>query len=180
VLKLKVPIAEAYDEANGEFVASEFFTLELEHSLASLSKWEAEYEKPFLGEQDKSNEEILGYIVAMTLNDDVPAEVYGKLSEENLYQVNRYINSKMTATTIHEIAQQRKSREVITSEIIYYWMVSLQIPFETQHWHLNRLITLVRVVNLKNSPPKKVGRKTAAQQQRDLNAARRAQLGTRG
>jgi hypothetical protein len=177
VLTLKVPMAEAYDEAKSEFVASEFFTLELEHSLA---KWESEYEKPFLGEQDKSTEEILGYIVSMTVTEDVPSEVYANLSDDNIAAVNRYINAKMTATTIHEVAQQRRSREIITAEIIYHWMVALQIPFETQHWHLNRLITLVRVCNLKNSPPKKVGRKTAAQQQRDLNAARRNQLRTTG
>lgn len=180
MLTLKVPMAEDYNEETGEFVPSQFFTLELEHSLASLSKWESEYEKPFLGEQDKSTEEILGYIVSMTLTEDVPSEVYAKLSDDNIAAVNNYINAKMTATTIHEVAQQRRTREIITAEIIYHWMVALQIPFETQHWHLNRLITLVRVCNLKNSPPKKVGRKTAAQQQRDLNAARRNQLRTTG
>jgi hypothetical protein len=173
-------MAEDYNEATGEFVPSQFFTLELEHSLASLSKWESEYEKPFLGEQDKSTEEILGYIVSMTVTKDVPAEVYVKLSDDNIAAVNKYINAKMTATTIHEVAQQRRNREIITAEIVYHWMVALQIPFECQHWHLNRLITLVRVINLKNAPAKKVGRKTAAQQQRDLNAARRNQLRTTG
>lgn len=173
-------MAEAYNEETGEFVASEYFTLELEHSLTSLSKWEEKYEKPFLGDQDKSTEEILGYIVCMTLTENVPAKVYLNLSAENITQVNRHINAKMTATTIHELDRQTRGREVITAEIIYYWMVALQIPFECQHWHLNKLITLVRVINLKNAPPKKVGRKTAAQQQRDLNAARRAKFGTSG
>lgn len=173
-------MAEGFDNEKQKFVVSEYFTLELEHSLASLSKWEEQYEKPFLGEQDKSTEEILGYIICMTLTENVPAKVYLNLTAENIALVNRHINAKMTATTIHELDQVRRGREVITAEIIYYWMVSLQIPFECQHWHLNKLITLVRVINLKNAPPKKVGRKTAAQQQRDLNAARRAKFASTG
>lgn len=171
---------EGFDNEKQKFVVSEYFTLELEHSLTSLSKWEEKYEKPFLGEQDKSSEEVLGYIVCMTLTENVPAKVYLNLTPENIAEVNRHINAKMTATTIHELERQTRSREVITAEIIYYWMVALQIPFECQHWHLNKLITLVRVINLKNAPPKKVGRRTAAQQQRELNAARRAQHATRG
>jgi hypothetical protein len=180
MLTLEVPLSEAFDNETKKFVTGEVFVLELEHSLASLSKWESHFEKPFLGQGDKSTEETIWYVKAMTLTPDVPEEIYDKLSSANLRAITQYINAKMTATTISEHGPQAKSREVITAEVMYHWMVALQIPFECQYWHLNRLLTLVRVCNIKNAPPKKVGRKTAAQQQRDLNAARRAQMGTRG
>jgi hypothetical protein len=132
LLTIKVPVGEGFDNEKQKFVATEFFTLELEHSLASLSKWEAIYEKPFLASEDKSTAEVIGYILAMTRTPNVPAEIYTKLSPDNLKQVNEYINAKMTATTITELNPQRGRAEVITSEIIYYWMVSLQIPFECE------------------------------------------------
>jgi hypothetical protein len=180
MLTLEVPLSESFNEETKKFVPGEVFVLELEHSLASLSKWESHFEKPFLGKGEKTTEETIWYIKAMTLTPDVPDEIYDKLSGKNLRSIIDYIDAKMTATTITEHGPQTKNTEIITAEIIYHWLVALQIPFECQYWHLNRLLTLVKVCNLKNSPPKKVGRKTAAQQQRDLNAARRAQLGTRG
>lgn len=180
MLTLEVPLSESFDEATKKFVPGEVFVLELEHSLASLSKWESHFEKPFLGKGEKTTEETVWYIKAMTLTPDVPDDVFDKLSGKNLREIVGYIDAKMTATTITEHGPQAKNTEVITAEIIYHWLVALQIPFECQYWHLNRLLTLVKVCNLKNSPPKKVGRKTAAQQQRDLNAQRRAAMGTRG
>jgi hypothetical protein len=183
VLTLIVPLSEElYDEEKEEFVEPVTFTLELEHSLASLSKWESREEKPFLGKDEKTNEQTLAYIRDMVLTPDVPEEVFEKFSPENLTAVNDYISAKMTATWFRELEPTRRgnSSEVITAELIYYWMVSLQIPFEAQYWHLNRLITLVRVCNEKNKPAKKVNRQTAAQRQRELNAQRRAQFGTRG
>jgi hypothetical protein len=181
VLKVVVAMGdEFFDEENNEFLTPEEFTLELEHSLVSLSKWESREEKPFLGKENKSSEQTLAYIQDMLLTPDVPEKVLANLSAQNLSDVNDYINAKMTATTIRELGPGRASQEIITAEIIYYWMVSLNIPFEAQHWHLNRLIMLVRVCNEKNKPGKKVPRQTALQRQRDLNAARRAQYGTRG
>jgi hypothetical protein len=179
MLKLIVPMSEAYDEATEQFVVGEAFVLELEHSLASLSKWESKYEKPFLGGGDKTGDEIVDYIRIMVLTPDVPESVYGRFSEGNLKEVNDYINAKMTATWFNE-QNTRPSREIITAEVIYYWMFSMQIPLECEHWHLNKLITLIRVFNEKNKPQKKMSARDVARRNRDLNAQRKAAMGTRG
>lgn len=181
MLTLKVPMGEEfYDEKNKQFVFPDEFTLELEHSLASLSKWESREEKPFLAKDDKTNQQTLDYLRDMVLTPNVPEEVFKRFTPGNLSDVNDYINAKMTATWFNEFGGRRGSPEVITAELIYYWMVAHQIPFECQHWHLNRLITLIRVCNEKNKPQKKMPRQTAIQRQRELNAQRRAQHGTRG
>lgn len=180
MLKIVVPIGEAYNEELGKFVAERYVELELEHSLASLSKWESKYEKPFLSPDPKSDEETFGYVKAMTFTPDVPDEVFLHLSSDNMNDIQEYIGAKMTATTIVEHQKRAASREIVTAEIIYYWMVSLNIPFECEHWHLNRLITLVRVCNLKNTPPEQMSPSAAAAQQRALNEQRRRELGTRG
>ena len=179
MLTIQVPIKEGFDDIHQKFVGAELFELELEHSLVSLSKWESEFEKPFLTAERKTSLETLRYIQHMVLTPDVPDYVWEKLSEQNIQDIDAYIGAKMTATWFHE-PKTGPSREVITSELIYYWLVALQIPFETQDWHLNRLLTLVKVCNHKNSPPKKRSRAEIAAEHRAINERRKRELGTTG
>lgn len=180
MLKITVGAEEAFDEETQEFVFLGGVELQLEHSLVSLSKWESEYEKPFLGSDEKTPEELVGYVKAMTLTPEVPEEVYSRLSEANFEAINAHINAKMTATWFKEAPGAPRSREVITAELVYYWLTVFQIPFEVETWHLNRLFTLIRICNVKSAKPKKMSRSEVAQRNRELNEQRRQQLKTSG
>jgi hypothetical protein len=180
MLTIVVGGTESYDESGSEFVVSGGTTLQLEHSLIAVSKWESEHEKPFLGQEDKTSEEVFSYIRCMTVTPNIAPEVFQELSESNLEAINTYINAKMTATWFNEQPGAPKSREVITAELIYYWMSAYQIPFECEQWHLNRLFTLIRICGIKSAKPKKMSRAEAAARQRELNAQRKSQLGTTG
>lgn len=181
MLQIKVPLSpEGWDEEKNEFVEPKVQVLQLEHSLVSLSKWESKWCKPFLSKTPKTSEETLDYIKFMTITQHVKPEVYDHLTESNIAEINNYIESPMTATTFADDKNSKNNREIITSEVIYYWMVALQIPFECQKWHLNRLITLIRVCNIKNAPPKKMSKREIMSRNAALNAARRKQMNSKG
>lgn len=181
MLKLTVLAGELYDEVKEEFInLDNSVTLELEHSLVAISKWESFYKKPFLVDEQKTYEELIYYTKCMTLNYVDPV-VYNFLNRKNLNEISDYISSGMTATTFSE--KQNKvgySREKVTSELIYYWMIALNIPMECENWHLDRLLTLVRVCQIKNTPPKKMSKSELAKRNSALNAARRKKYNTRG
>ena len=180
MLTITVPGVELFNKKTQTFSKIESTVLELEHSLVSLSKWESKWNIPFLGRDQKTNDQIIDYIRLMTLN-EVPDEVFLRLSEANYTDINEYINSKQTATWFREEPNRPPNREIITSEIIHYWMISLQVPQEYQFWHINKLFTLIRVLNQKNQPKKKRGMtQSAAAQRRALNEARQRQYGTTG
>jgi hypothetical protein len=180
VLTLTIPEQELFDEDKEEFVYLPQVVLELEHSLVSLSKWESIYEKPFLETTEKTPQEALDYIKAMILTPDFSPEDLTRLSQANLMAINAHIDAKMTATWFSETQNHPPSREKITAELIYYWMISLNIPIEFQYWHLNRLFTLIKIFNVKNTPPKKMSSTELAARNRKLNEERKARFGTRG
>jgi hypothetical protein len=183
VLRLTVVTAEGFDDETGQFVDASSVTLELEHSLLSLSKWESKWETPFLGDKPKTNEQVLDYVCMMSSSGEIPPEVLVHMGPEHFNAINDYINAKMTATTFYEPKKPPKSSEVVTSELIYYWMIALGIPFECQEWHLERLLTLIKVCNVKNAPKDKSQgglTKTSAADRRALNEQRRREAGSSG
>lgn len=173
MLRLEITISpEGWDPVKEEFVDPETKTLQLEHSLVSLSKWESKWHKPFLSKDKHTDEETVDYIRCMTITQNVDPEVYTHITDEQILQVNEYINNPMTATTF---PKERKggqvSNEQTTSELIYYWMVSFNIPAEYQKWHLNRLLTLIKVCEVKNAPNKKMSQHDIMAQNKARNAA---------
>lgn len=181
------PDSELYDEANNEFITVKGLKkdckLQLEHSLVSVSKWESKWHKSFIKtiEREKlTQEETLDYIKCMTLDKNVDGEVYKFITQENLEEIVRYINDPMTATTVTENHKASGRKQIVTSELIYYWMISLNIPVEFEKWHLNRLLTLIRVCNAENQPPKKMSQKEIMSRNAALNAARKKQFNTKG
>lgn len=157
--------------------------LQLEHSLISLKKWEQKFHKRFLDQSEKTLEENKEYIKCMTLNKPVDDRVYDFFTAEQMQMINNYIKDPMTATTIKEsniVSQQRSTREGITAEIIYYWMIVLNIPVEFQKWHLNQLLTLIKVVSLKSTKQKPMDKRTAAMERDRINMERRARFHSKG
>lgn len=180
MLPITIPGVELYDEKNGEFVKTKDTTIQMEHSLISLSKWEEKWNKPFFSKEEKTIEETIDYFRCMTITQNVDPNVYNCLTNENVEEIKKYIDAPMTATTFSKREDSKFNREIITAEIIYYWMISLQIPVEFQKWHLNKLLTLIRVCNVKNQPPKKRSRRDILSSNSAINAARRKQMNTKG
>lgn len=174
---------EEWDEQKDEFVYHTLTkpqVLHLEHSLIALSKWESKWCRSFLSKEEKTKEEIVDYIRFMTLDKSIESSVYDRLSEGNLKDVMNYIEAPMTATTFPKSNDRSGRKRRITSELIYYWMIACGIPFECERWHLNRLLTLIRVCNTENAPSKKINAREAAMRYAQLNAARKKQWHTKG
>lgn len=181
MLQLTITPPEQWDSKNQVFVYPKGTVLTLEHSLVSLSKWESKWCKPFISRENKTHEESIDYIRCMTITQNVDPKIYDYVSAENLKEVERYIEAPMTATWFSEEKNVGpKNREQITSELIYYWMIAHNIPDKFDKWHLNRLLTLIRVCNAKNQPTRKMSQRELAERNRALNAARKKQFNTRG
>ena len=181
MLTIIVPISpEGWDDEKQEFIEPEYQTLQLEHSLVSLSKWESKWCKPFLS-SIKSDEEMLDYIKCMTVTKNMHPNIYNYLTTSNVIEIKDYIDAPMTAMKFPKNRSLKLSRDIITSDIIYYWMITLNIPIdECQKWHLNRLMALIRVCDIKNSPPKKKSQREIMEEYARINAERRKQLNTKG
>lgn len=181
MLTITIPPRELWDEGKSEFIDFKGVTIQMEHSLISLSEWEAKWKKPFLEKsEERTTEELLDYFRCMTITKNVDPIAYRILTQDNVNRIVAYINDPMTATWFSEDKGGKRNHEIITSELIYYWMIAQNIPFECRKWHLNRLLTLIRVCNIKSAPPKKMGRQEQMQRQRELNAARKKKLHTTG
>lgn len=181
MLTITVEEVETFNEETQEFEEHPGVILNLEHSLISLSKWESKHLKPLLSKNKITTEEILSYIQMMILDPNIDPKIIYRCSEADLTRIQEYMDSAESATTFGaDLPTRRGPAEVITSELVYYWMTAFQIPFEAQHWHLNRLFALIRICNMKNAPPQKMSKTEAAQRNRELNAKRKAEFGTTG
>lgn len=170
MLQILVPGRDFFDEKTGCFGLTHDTTLQLEHSLLSISKWEARWHKPYLSDEPKTREECVDYIRCMTINSGVDPMIYNLLDDAFFRKVNDYIDEPMTATWFGKDDKPKTNPGVVTAEIIYYWMISMNIPFECQKWHINRLMTLIRVCGEKNAPKKKMSKEDLYAHHRKLNA----------
>ena len=178
---VELPEREWFDEEKAEFVTAKKESFQIEHSLVSLSKWESKWHKPFLAKEQKTEEEVLDYIRCMTITQNVNPGVYVGLPNSVTEQIEAYINDSMTATWFNDKKNPKLSRKVVTAEVIYYWMISYSIPMECQKWHLNRLLTLIRVCDIENAPDnKKPNKREMLSSRAALNQARRAKYNTKG
>lgn len=179
MLQLEIEGDTLFDEDKQEFIEFKTTTLALEHSLVSISKWESKWNVPFMSDKPMTVEQTIDYIKCMTINKNVDPNVYFGLSDKHIDKVTEYIKAPMTATTVFE-EKGKGSSEIITSELIYYWMITFNIPFECQKWHLNRLLMLIKVCGVKNQPAKKMSPAALRDRNRALNASRRKQFNSKG
>lgn len=183
MLTLVVPDIELYDEENEQFINIKGTTLKLEHSLVAIAKWESKWKVPFLELENVDGEKLTDYIKCMTITQNVNPQIFEYIDSGSRRKIVDYIEDEMTATTIHGSSGQGKGKarkELVTAELIYYWMISKGIPMECQKWHVNRLLTLINVYNIKESSGNKMSKKDLAQRNREMNRQRRAQWNTKG
>lgn len=183
MLRVFIEGGEVFDPKTETFSYTVETTLKLEHSLLSVSKWESKWHKPFIDNQKQlTQEESLDYIRCMTIGPEPPLDVYKAIPTKTMREINNYIANTMTATWFskEEGTKSAMSREKITSELIYYWMIACQIPFECEKWHLNRLLTLIRICNVKSQSPKKMSNRALFARNNKLNKARRAKSKSKG
>jgi hypothetical protein len=179
MLEITITEPEQYDEINERFIPSKSHVLKLEHSLVSLTKWESKWRKPFLSKQDKTYEETMDYIRCMTITQNVNPIIYNYIDKDGFDKINKYIADPMTATTFPE-EKNKSNKEIVTAELIYYWMIAMNIPIDFQKWHLNKLLTLIKVCSIKNAPSKKMSKKDVMDRHTSLNQARRNKLKSKG
>lgn len=179
MLKIAIPDQELYDEEKEEFITIKGATLSLEHSLVSVSKWESKWKKPYISDTEKTNAEFKDYVRCMCTTQNVDPLTFEYIPVQTLNKIVEYINDPMTATWFSN-KEHKGNGEAVTSELIYYWMTALNIPMECQKWHLNRLLTLIRIAGEKNQPPKKMNKNDILKQNRALNARRKAKYKTKG
>lgn len=183
MLYLHIEPQEGFDSNTNEFINIKETNLQLEHSLVSLKKWEQKYHVPFLDKKkEKTLEQWLFYVQCMTYTQNVDPNVYKYMSADNFKKVTEYIEDPMTATWFSDNKNGLSgvnSNEIVTAEVIYYWMIELGIPIQFEKWHLNQLMTLIRVINNKRNP-KKMGKQEEAIQRSALNAQRKAKMKSRG
>jgi len=180
-LSITIPGQEYYDEVNNEFKSIGDTNVTLEHSLISISKWEAKWHKSYLSTPDKTPEEIMDYIRCMTITPHVDPSVFDFLTQSNINEIVNYINDPMTATTFSDDKTDSTSKNIVTSELIYYWMIACQIPVAFEKWHINRLMTLIKVCEIKNNPDKKkMSKSQLYNRQRAINEANRKKFSSKG
>lgn len=181
MITIKIPKSEYFIESTNEFLTINECVLHLEHSLYSMALWESSWEKPFFSDKPLTVVQTIDYIKCMTLDTNVDPLVYKGITNDIIEKVEQYIKRPMTATWFNDAKEQKpNSKKVITAEIIYYQMAALNIPFECEHWHLNRLLTLIKVCAIKSAPPKKMNKQEARNRNRALNAANRKRYGSKG
>ena len=180
MIQVTIPGGELFDPKTNEFINFKTTTVSLEHSLISISKWEAKWKKSFFKNEERSLDEIIDYIACMCVTPNVDPRIFHKISSKEVKKVSDYISDPMTATTFHDLEDHKANKQTVTSELVYYWMIAYNIPFECQKWHINRLLTLIRICGIKNAPPKKISKAEMMRKRAQVNAERRSRLHTKG
>ena len=181
MLSIYIKPRDLFDEKTSEFITVKGGTLKLEHSLVSISKWESKWKIPFLSKEKKTKDQIDDYIRCMSVNGDPDPNLIASISTKDKNCIIDYIDEKQTATWFSDMDDKKNTKsEIITSELIYYWMIEYQIPHEYEKWHLSRLLTLIEICNRKNSTPKKMSQAEIIARNKALNAERKAKLHSRG